>query len=557
MTTAAQNGAPAYEPEPQQSDPREFFWLLWRHKWVLIACLVLIPLATYLVSTRLPKTYEASTSLQLQAVGGGESLPGIGDLSGGSSDTQTSDRVAALIETNGVADQAARVLHEPIGSLRGSVHASADENTGFITITASAGTAKRAAKIANAFAEAVRVTRAKQGLQQVNDAIASTQDQLNKQSKANQDPSLTQQLQGLLAVRSALGQNAQVIQPATPPDSPASPEPLKNALFALIVAIIVATVLIALIDRLDRRFHDPDELETLTGAPLLVHIPPSAFPGSQPDPGVPLAFQMLRDSLVYFNVDEPLDSLIVVSSLKGEGKTTVAANLAVAYARTGKRIIAVDADMRSPELGPRLGQMTTPGLSNVIAGDVPLEEALREVPPFGEHLRVLPGGTLPPNPSELVGSARMRAIFEQLVAQSDLVIVDTPPLLVVSDAFALLEGASGAIGIARLDQTPKDAVKRMADVVATVHTRLLGAVATGATPGSGYGYGYGYGYSTTPKSDQPAVATDVSANGHPGAAAPVPAPPAQALSGAAPHEEDSASAEQEASAEQASQQDRG
>jgi capsular polysaccharide biosynthesis protein len=393
MTTAAQNGAPAYEPEPQQSDPREFFWLLWRHKWVLIACLVLIPLATYLVSTRLPKTYEASTSLQLQAVGGGESLPGIGDLSGGSSDTQTSDRVAALIETNGVADQAARVLHEPIGSLRGSVHASADENTGFITITASAGTAKRAAKIANAFAEAVRVTRAKQGLQQVNDAIASTQGQLNKQSKANQDPSLTQQLQGLLAVRSALGQNAQVIQPATPPDSPASPEPLKNALFALIVAIIVATVLIALIDRLDRRFHDPDELEKLTGAPLLVHIPPSAFPGSQPDPGVPLAFQMLRDSLVYFNVDEPLDSLIVVSSLKGEGKTTVAANLAVAYARTGKR----------PEQRDRRRRSTRGGASGGSAvRRAPARPAGRHVAPepvrarrVGAHARDLRGAHRP------------------------------------------------------------------------------------------------------------------------------------------------------------------
>jgi len=272
MTTAAPNGGLAYEPEAKQSDPRAFFWMLWRHKWVLVACLVLIPLATYLVSTRLPKTYEARTVLQLQAIGDAQSLPGVGDLSGGSSDTQSNDRVAALIETNGVADQAARVLHEPIGSLRGDVRASADENTGFITITASAGTAKRAAKIANAFAEAVRVTRAQQGLQRVNDAIATTQGQLNKQNKNNQDPSLTQQLQGLLAVRSALGQNAQVIQPATPPGSPASPEPLKNALFALIVAIIVATVLIALIDRLDRRFHDPDDLEKLTGEIGRAHV---------------------------------------------------------------------------------------------------------------------------------------------------------------------------------------------------------------------------------------------------------------------------------------------
>ena len=135
-------------------------------------------------------------------------------------------------------------------------------------------------------------------------------------------------------------------------------------------------MLVALVDRLDRKLHDPDDLEKLTGSPLLVHIPPSAFPGSPPDPGVPLAFQMLRDSLVYFNVDRPLDSLIVVSSLKGEGKTTVAANLAIAYARTGKRIIAMDADLRSPELALRLGLESTPGLSTVLAGDATLEEAV-------------------------------------------------------------------------------------------------------------------------------------------------------------------------------------
>jgi len=512
MTQLSDNGSQPQYGAPKASDPRDFFRLLARHKWVLLACVILIPLATYLVSTRLPKTYQASAVLQLQSVAGG-SLPGVGDLSGGSGDTTASDQVAALIETNGVADQAARVIHEPVGSLRGVAQAEADQDTGFITITASASTAKRAAVLANAFADAVRVTREKQGLVRVNNAIAATQAQLRQQKK-NPNPTLVQQLQGLLAARDALGQNAQVVQPASPPSSPASPDPVKNALFALVFALLFAAALVALIDRLDRKLHDPDDLEKLTGSPLLVHIPPSAFPGSPPDPGVPLAFQMLRDSLVYFNVDRPLDSLIVISSLKGEGKTTVAANLAIAYARTGKRIIAMDADLRSPELALRLGLESTPGLSTVLAGDARLEDALREVEPFGDNLRVLPGGPPPPNPSELLGSARMGRLFDELVEESDLLIVDTPPLLVVSDAFGLLEHSSGAIGVARLDQTPKDAARKMADVVATVHTRLLGAVATGSLPVAGYGYGYGYGYGSTPPSPEPLAAADVSGNGH-------------------------------------------
>jgi len=140
MTQVANDGAQPQGGPPSRSDPREFFQLLLRHKWILLACVILIPLATYLVSTRLPKTYEASAVLQLQSVGSGQTLPGIGDLSG-SGDSQTGDRVAALIATNGVADQAARVLREPVGSLRGDATAQANQDTGFITITAQASTA--------------------------------------------------------------------------------------------------------------------------------------------------------------------------------------------------------------------------------------------------------------------------------------------------------------------------------------------------------------------------------------------------------------------------------
>jgi Mrp family chromosome partitioning ATPase len=117
----------------------------------------------------------------------------------------------------------------------------------------------------------------------------------------------------------------------------------------------------------------------------------------------------------------------------------------------------------------------------------------------------------------------MAETFDLLVANCDLLIVDTPPLLVVSDAFGLVERASGTIGVARVDQTPKDAAARMAEVVATVHTRMLGTVATGATSATSYGYGYGYGYGATPPSEQPLAAADVSGNGH---AAPPPEKPA-------------------------------
>jgi capsular exopolysaccharide synthesis family protein len=227
---------------------------------------------------------------------------------------------------------------------------------------------------------------------------------------------------------------------------------------------------------------------------------------------------MLRDSLTYFNVDQRLDSLVVVSSLKGEGKTTVASNLATSYARSDRRIIALDCDLRNPQLAKRLGVDAGNGLSTLLRDGGSIDDFLQEVEPFGASLRVLPGGRVPPNPSELLGSERMAEVLEELKTRCDLVIIDTPPLLLVSDAFALQPRASGTLGVTRLDETPRHAVKRMAEVTATAGGRLLGMVATGLRPtiaghGTGYGYGYGYGYGESPPSEHVTQAT-AATNGH-------------------------------------------
>jgi capsular exopolysaccharide synthesis family protein len=205
-------------------------------------------------------------------------------------------------------------------------------------------------------------------------------------------------------------------------------------------------------------------------------------------------FQTLRDSLTYFNVDQRLASLLVISPLKGDGKTSVSTNLAVAFARSGKQVILVDADLRSPQVATRMGTPPSPGLSEVISGSSEIEEALSEIEPFGSYLRVLPGGSIPPNPSEMLGSARMSTILAELSEMSDLVLIDTAPVLVVSDAFPLFEQVAGIVGVSRLEQTPREAITRAIEVASSAGGRVLGMVATGAKqPGDGYGYGYAYG----------------------------------------------------------------
>jgi capsular exopolysaccharide synthesis family protein len=498
MKTLSTPQARAYTGSMEQdasrdTDPRDFFRLLWRRKWIILLCLTALPLAAYVYSDRLTKSYQSSTIISVQGTATDTGLYLNEDLPTGSANTA---KIAALIGTSGVADAAARILGEPPGSLRGAVTATDDEKTEFVTITATSGSGARAAEIANAVATALRVTRARAGVRRVDAAIANVEKELSDLPPGEelQRSQLSEKLQGLRALRAAQSENTQVVEPAAVPTAAVSPNPRRNAILAFVVALLIAAGAVTLAERLDRRLHDSRDVERLTGTPLLAQIPASAFPGAAPDPQLPIVFQTLRDSLTYFNVDQRLASLLVISPLKGDGKTSVTTNLAVAFARSGKQVILVDADLRSPQVATRMGTPPMPGLSEVISGSSEIQDALFEIEPFGSYLRVLPGGSIPPNPSEMLGSARMSTILAELSEMSDLVLIDSAPVLVVSDAFPLFEQVAGIVGVSRLEQTPREAITRAIEVAASAGGRVLGMVATGAKqPGDGYGYGYAYG----------------------------------------------------------------
>jgi capsular exopolysaccharide synthesis family protein len=498
MKTLSSAEIPAYtgrmeEQSRLDTDPREFFRLLWRRKWIILLCLTLIPLAAYVYSDRLTKSYQATTIIQVQGTATDTGTGVSEDLPSG---TPNPDKVAALVSTSGVADQASRLLGEKPGSVRGHIVAVANDKTEFITITATAGSGERAAAVANAVARGLRVSRERSGIRRVDAAIGNVEKELADLpgDEGLQRAQLSERLQGLRALRAAQGQNMQVIEPAAVPSAPVSPKPKRNAILAFVVALLIAAGAAALAERLDRRLHDSRDVERLTGTPLLAQIPSSAFPGAAPDPQLPIVFQTLRDSLTYFNVDQRLASLLVISPLKGDGKTSVSTNLAVAFARAGKQVILVDADLRSPQVATRMGTPSAPGLSEVISGNSDIQDALTEIEPFGPYLRVLPGGSIPPNPSEMLGSARMSTILAELSEMSDLVVIDTAPVLVVSDAFPLFEQVAGIVGVSRLEQTPREAITRAIEIASSAGGRVLGMVATGAKQdGDGYGYGYGYG----------------------------------------------------------------
>jgi polysaccharide biosynthesis transport protein len=481
--------------ETPQVDLRGYLRMLWRSRWIILACIIICPLGAYLLTSRLDKVYVSSTTI---AIG-----PSIDASITGQPVTQDPNSIAILaqlIPTPVITKGAAQRL--PDHKLVGTVAARANATTGFITIRTTSDDPLRAAQIANAVGEEVIAERKKQGSQRINDSIIRLQKQLALVKKTDllQRRQLSEQLQQFRAVQASQGAgNSQVVLPAAPNNEPVSPHPVRNGIIGLIIGLLLGIALAFLRDRLDRRVRQPTELESIVDAPLLSVVPETAFENNPEDHSVREAFQTLRTSLTYFNVDRPLRTVVVTSASKEDGKTTVSTNLALALARADRNVVLVDADMRRPQVAKRLNLQAITGLAEVLVGQSTLDESLLQHETDGAPLTVLPCGTPPPNPSELIASERMRSLLAELTERFDMVIIDSTPLLAVSDALPLVREASGTVLVGRMNRTQRDAFSRVRKMIVAAHGTVLGVVATGQEAAYLYGYGeYGsYGYESS------------------------------------------------------------
>jgi capsular exopolysaccharide synthesis family protein len=468
--------------------------MFWRWKLLFVAVLVSIPLAVYLIERGRPNVYRATTLIQLQDLPiniGTSSAPIV---------TGNIDAVARLVTTTPVAKLAAALLNPPASdprSLLGSVSASSDEKTGFLTISAQSTEPRQAAAIANAFASALMSHQAAQASQTINKQIAADRRQLSRLPVSDQTERTTvsQEIARLEGLSGATSAGAQVIEPAVPSSSPVGPNTRRSVELAIVLALLLAVGAVLVAEHSDRRLRTPEDLESLTGWPLLGAVPATAFSSGEREanPREDEAFQMLEGALTYFNADRPLSSVAVISPLVGDGKTTVAVGLAAAAARAGKTTILVDADLRRSRVCTRLGINPTVGLGDVLTGRRSLEEALIWRPvdaTSGGRLLVLGAGTNAVNPAALMKSPRMGALLRELEARADLVIIDTAAALAVSDSLPLLKSAAGTVMVVRLNRSARAAVRRIQKVAASAGATVLGVIATGSGRGTGYGYDY-------------------------------------------------------------------
>lgn len=283
--------------------------------------------------------------------------------------------------------------------------------------------------------------------------------------------------------------------------NPVSPRPIVNYGIALLAGLLVGVGIAIMREATDTSVRSSMALEKAAGSavigmiafdetaklsPLIIDSHAQSIRAE--------AFRQLRTNLQFIDVDRPAKTVVITSSVPDEGKSSTATNLAVMFAEAGKTVLLVEGDLRRPRVADYLGIEGAVGLTNVLAGQVEIDEALQ---PWGRGgLTILPSGSIPPNPSELLGSASMGQLLSKMARKFDIIIIDTPPLLPVTDAAVMAAHSDGALLVVRHGETSKQQVTQAAAALKKVDARLLGCVLnmTPVRDGQGDKYGYGYGY---------------------------------------------------------------
>lgn len=297
-----------------------------------------------------------------------------------------------------------------------------------------------------------------------------------------------------------------VTSPAATPTGPIKPKPVVNVAIGLFFGLLVGASAALLRDALDTRLKDLAEIEKIVGASSMgsvVDDPKTADTpiASRADATGARAenFRHVRANLQFAQVDEQLRVIAVTSSMPGEGKTTVAINVASTMAEAGFRVCLVDADLRRPAVAPVLGLIPTVGLTSVFLNRIPLADALQSA---GRNLSVLSSGPTPPNPSELLASDFFSSVINALTDMFDYVVIDSAPVLPVADGAEVASLADGTLLVTRYGRTTDNQIRRTAEALRRVDATILGFVMNRVPMRASKEYGYSY-YGTAPSDTKP------------------------------------------------------
>lgn len=497
---------------PDDVTPGRLIAAIRRRAWLIILCAVVAATVAYGYSRLTPRHYTATASLVFNDTQLSLQAAGLPTVNTSSQQTEQATNVQ-LTQLGDMAAQTAARIGEGLTeqTVRASLTISGVGLTNVVTVAATAKSPHLASEIANTYSMIFIGEQQNANHRYYRAALAVALRQLVALSSGQKvGPSglaLQDRVESLEALTELPSGTVQLAEAARVPTVPSSPQPGRDTVLGAIFGMILGFVLAVLRERADPLVRDPSDLETIYAVPLLGIIPKSHSLGrtrrhlraksgslAAAEAG---SFHMIRAHLRYSHVARDLRTLLVVSASSRDGKTTVATHLAIAAASMGTRVLLVEADLRHPTIAAALRIQPRPGLADALVGRVAGGASIQTVkvraPSAAAErtLDVVVAGVVPPNASELLESRAMRGFLASVKSRYDLVIIDTPPLAAVSDAFPLLGLVDGVVVVGRVGHNRRDVSQWVHETLAGVGPPLLGVIANGVNARQAVPYGYG------------------------------------------------------------------
>jgi len=496
-------------PQTRGSDSelRDYLRVIWRRKAV-IAVSVMVVVGASLISSFLQTPIYAATAEILIEPRVVESP--FDPNSGLRSSANSVENEKRVLTGKAVQDAVQKEIGGAPGISTGTV-----SGTDVISVTAESTVPQQAATIANAYSKAYIDFRRKQAVddllaasKEIQAKITDLQKQIDaappaqKENLVDQQALFKQKLDQFQVDVALKSGGATLITPAVAPVEPVRPTPIRSGILAGALGLMMGVAVAYLIEYLDDSVKTKDDVDRVTpGLPVLGLIPivpgwksreePQVASVDEPKSAAAEAYRTLRTALQFLALEQPLRTLQVTSPGAQEGKTTTLVNLGVALARSGRRVVIVCCDLRRPRVHDFFGLDNSVGFTSVLLGKVPLTSALQPVPDQ-PRLSVLASGPLPPNPSELLSSRRTVEVLTSLQAEADIVLVDSPPILPVTDGLILSGRVDATLVVSVAGATTRKELARTVELLNQVDAPLIGTVLNGVTESGAYGYAYQY-----------------------------------------------------------------